>query len=498
MNENLNRNFQDWAKGQFATSATFSSQRSRPQHSSHNMFASSPTETEADLCGQLIRIADLYGQVITYINSGGKALLQRPPWDSESSFGRLDMQLELWANALTPFNKYTDANAQAHVVIGSAAIYGFMHVLYYSTFLSIICVLLQVECLSVDMKVSAAVLYLHRDFIPFLPTSWNPAQPSMDEGKGPPPFVATLNTMVPYQSWFLGSRDRALAAASAIAEITLRLPLTPNPFCGFAVLSSATMHAMAYWFPEKYGLHDTSQMQARLLHSARFLKCVPYCSVDQGNVIKALENAEMTSLWKNFSNQAAFWPISSTWAHNLAKLYEMNGVLKSNSTTNPNTAQFDIQDTSVRQGVVNLLPPVGKSSQNSSANQIPSTSGASSSPMTSSSSDILIPCSIAPQARDRRGSDLINLLSENLIISKTEAPPTSPFTAQTTLLPLFPDPTAVQAPIDDYLHSLALPSSVDWSSFSTYDSYWFNANNNNNSEVDAFLNSPVDMSFPMS
>ena len=71
----------------------------------------------------------------------------------------------MWKNALPPQLTCSPSTQMAHVMAGEERLFGLMHILYFT-----------------------AVLYLHRDFCPFLPPgTWTPRSGPID---GPPLFCS--------------------------------------------------------------------------------------------------------------------------------------------------------------------------------------------------------------------------------------------------------------------------------------------------------------------
>lgn len=93
-----------------------------------------------------MRIVELWRKVLTYVGEGGRNKDRRCPWLSASTFGRLDEKLSTWESSLPTHLQYSESNLVAHAIIGQGKLYGLLHILYFTS-----------------------LLYLHRDYIPFLP-----------------------------------------------------------------------------------------------------------------------------------------------------------------------------------------------------------------------------------------------------------------------------------------------------------------------------------------
>lgn len=89
--------------------------------SSHQQDSSEP---DADLYGQMMRVADLWAQVKAYIAKGGRRRDRRAPWVKGSSFWFLDKKLNEWDESLPAHLQYSEATLTAHSMIGQGKLYG--------------------------------------------------------------------------------------------------------------------------------------------------------------------------------------------------------------------------------------------------------------------------------------------------------------------------------------------------------------------------------------
>lgn len=130
--------------------------------SSHQQDSSEP---DADLYGQMMRVADLWAQVKAYISKGGRRRDRRAPWVKGSSFWYLDKKLNEWDESLPAHLQYSEATLTAHSMIGQGKLYGLVrdpHIFSLNT--KTLTGLVQMH-----IMYFIALLYLHRDYIPFIP-----------------------------------------------------------------------------------------------------------------------------------------------------------------------------------------------------------------------------------------------------------------------------------------------------------------------------------------
>lgn len=191
-------------------------------------LGSSHQEIEADIFGQTMRISDLWYQVFKYVGNGGRNKDRRCPWLSESTFGQLDRRLSEWEMSLPSHLEYSEFNMVNHTIAGWGKFYGLMHLLYFTS-----------------------LLYLHRDYIPFLPPlGYHPRNGPID---GEPLWGPNGNTNPPNPDWWQTSAETCFKSAKAVTDLFIKLDhrgsrLT-NPFAGFSILTAATMHLHLWFWP---------------------------------------------------------------------------------------------------------------------------------------------------------------------------------------------------------------------------------------------------------
>lgn len=123
-----------------------------PWNVSARLDSSRTHDQEADLYGQTLRISEIWHRVIAYIGAGGRNFDRRGPWLPESTFATLERDINAWSATLPAIFRYDanvgDANLIAHSMIGQGRLFGMLHLLY-----------------------ACSNLILHRDFLPFTPSS---------------------------------------------------------------------------------------------------------------------------------------------------------------------------------------------------------------------------------------------------------------------------------------------------------------------------------------
>lgn len=101
---------------------------------------------DADLYGHVLRAAEIWHKVSTFIGLGGRNYDRRPAWSPESTFAQLDLEIKRFRGRLPLDFLLHDRNMAAHAMIGHCRLFALLHLL-----------------------ISLADLILHRDHLPFLP-----------------------------------------------------------------------------------------------------------------------------------------------------------------------------------------------------------------------------------------------------------------------------------------------------------------------------------------
>jgi hypothetical protein len=149
-----------------------------------------------------IRLVALWGEVIDYMNLGGKQRDQKPMWDDDSAFQRLKQAADKWKDTLPAALHHTPENLASHASDKIANQYLFMHVVYYQI-----------------------TLFMNRFALP------SPGQPAVYPKEMPEPFITD-------------AAKKALEAANTISVLVNEGMdhTVVAPFAGYAAFFSSTVH----------------------------------------------------------------------------------------------------------------------------------------------------------------------------------------------------------------------------------------------------------------
>ena len=172
-----------------------------------------------------VKITELYGKVLSWACAGGRHTEQHPPWDSRSQFYQLRQQLQEFKATLPREQSLTRNYIQAHSHGRSLAPYMLIHVLF-----------------------SLCQVFLHREYIPFIPLQCAKPSGPLDE----PSFPADKFS-VPERFWE-DSAAECFAAARDIIDLITTCDgygqLVQTPIVGFAVYIVAFTGVYCITFPE--------------------------------------------------------------------------------------------------------------------------------------------------------------------------------------------------------------------------------------------------------
>jgi hypothetical protein len=149
-----------------------------------------------------IRLVALWGEVIDYMNLGGKQRDQKPMWDDDSAFQRLKQAADKWKDTLPAALHHTPENLASHASDKIANQYLFMHIVYYQI-----------------------TLFMNRFALP------SPGQPAVYPKEMPEPFITD-------------AAKKALEAANTISVLVNEGMdhTVVAPFAGYAAFFSSTVH----------------------------------------------------------------------------------------------------------------------------------------------------------------------------------------------------------------------------------------------------------------
>ncbi|BGP13926.1 hypothetical protein JCM10213_002570 [Rhodosporidiobolus nylandii] len=190
-------------------------------------------ENEANLYGHMLRIAEIWSKVASYIGSGGRMVDRRPPWLDESQFAQLARELTEFEGRLPEELKYSEQTMLAHCM-GSqtdARTFGMLHLLH-----------------------AGSRHVLHRDYLPFLPPlDFKAANGPVD---GEPLFGDSTSP----PNWWQRNFDLAAASANVISDVCTQLSghgiTLTHPFAGFAAVAAGTVHCHLRFWPQSSAVPD--------------------------------------------------------------------------------------------------------------------------------------------------------------------------------------------------------------------------------------------------
>ncbi|KAH8925140.1 hypothetical protein BT69DRAFT_1332441 [Atractiella rhizophila] len=179
-------------------------------------------ERDCDLYGFLLRIADFWSDVATYIGQGGHTMDRRGPWTRQSSFYVLSERLRGWWDSLPPEMRLNETNFVRYNGEKKGRLFAVMHLVYF-----------------------CSLIYLHRDFLPFAPL------PGYDPRDGPID-VALVDQDAP-NGWWEDSLREVTSASTAVTDLFSLLErhntALAHIFGGFTVLTAGSMHAYMLFCP---------------------------------------------------------------------------------------------------------------------------------------------------------------------------------------------------------------------------------------------------------
>ncbi|EEA24966.1 hypothetical protein TMatcc_008068 [Talaromyces marneffei ATCC 18224] len=195
-------------------------------------FEDSPRSIVEDIDGYfslLVQGIDIWSDILKWVVSGGRrhpdvVASKETPWSARSSWRTNYQRLQLWRQKHGNRIRYPDVSVDGHVSLrrGNGEAFAYVNLIYH-----------------------VSMLFLCREYIPFLPTS-----NSRPCGPVDPPL---LEELAPSGWW----EDRANDLFSASSNITALLselkregaPLL-TPFAGFCAFSAATMNIYVACFPQ--------------------------------------------------------------------------------------------------------------------------------------------------------------------------------------------------------------------------------------------------------
>jgi hypothetical protein len=185
----------------------------------------------------LVKGFDIWANILKIIINGGRRQpnMARPencPWVPGSPWNILFEKLQAWRRSQSERLKYPNTDIAVHVSLGRGEAFGYLNLIYF-----------------------VSLLFLHREYIPFLPTLES-------EPRGPvdPPL---LQAVAPH-NWWSRNASELFQAAASITEMLNTLDEVDasllTPFAGFCAFSAATMNIYVLNFP-RMNLNRSANMR---------------------------------------------------------------------------------------------------------------------------------------------------------------------------------------------------------------------------------------------
>ncbi|CAK7225684.1 hypothetical protein SEUCBS140593_005987 [Sporothrix eucalyptigena] len=200
--------------------------------------------------GLLVRGFDIWARVLQFVVNGGRRQpgLCRPenhPWVTGSPWRLPYEELQLWRAHMDPRLRYPETAVAGHAALGNgnAEQFAYVNLIYY-----------------------ISILFLGREYIPFLPTS--EATPT---GPVDPPLLP----LKPPSTWWANRAAELFDASVRIVTLLRELadagaPLD-SPFAGFCSFSAATMNLYILHFPNM-NLGRSTDIPAVVADNLRYLE----------------------------------------------------------------------------------------------------------------------------------------------------------------------------------------------------------------------------------
>ena len=180
-----------------------------------------------DVLTKYIRLIDIFGRFSVWSHKGGRRTEgQIPPWENETTFYKLERELEEWAKALPTDLRWTQANLSAHIENRNSTTYATMHTLY-----------------------ALCLIMLHREYIPFIALRLRGKGPS---GPLDQPIFPEEDFPAQKEFWHI-SAEKIFRAAHDILDIVQMCEennaLPESPEMGFALWQASYVGVYAFHYP---------------------------------------------------------------------------------------------------------------------------------------------------------------------------------------------------------------------------------------------------------
>ncbi|KAJ5032262.1 uncharacterized protein L3040_008870 [Drepanopeziza brunnea f. sp. 'multigermtubi'] len=263
----------------------------------------------------LIKGFDIWSKILDLIISGGRRLpdMSKPencPWVRGSPWRVLYDSLEEWRGQQSERLRYSETGIAVHVSLGCGEKFAFVNLLYY-----------------------VSVLFLTREYIPFLPN-----QESEPEGPVDPPL---LESTAPPGWWEDRAKDLFDAAAS-ITSILRQMELlnTPflTPFAGFCSFSAGTMNLYSAYFP-RMDLNRNPDAFKNAGHNFEYLNKFKVIWKMGNGWSQTLKHTQNLYLRLNQDRARFFGKTRSDFTALEASIHDCSGVPPAHSEEVPNDGQ---------------------------------------------------------------------------------------------------------------------------------------------------------------
>ena len=125
------------------------------------LHVSSRTRNElrvVDVLSKFVELIHIWGEICEWCYAGGRRTEKNPPWDPNTDFFKLRLQLERFQSSLPSHFTYTDSNLDTFFCTDRSMTYTSLHMLYF-----------------------LCLIMIHREYVPFIPLRCTKPQGPLDE-----------------------------------------------------------------------------------------------------------------------------------------------------------------------------------------------------------------------------------------------------------------------------------------------------------------------------
>lgn len=268
----------------FAFGSALAPRRSFRDLVTHTM-ASGSHDTINNCYSVLVTGFDIWARVLEFVGNGGRRQPGRTapkncPWVHGSPWRSIYDTLEDWRSRQSERLKYPSSSIAVHVSLGNGESFTFVNLIYYVRWV------LFFQILYSQLNHNCSILFLNREYIPFLPNTESEPQGPVD--------LPHLQAVAP-DGWWKDRAQDLFQAAACITEMLHELSLLDSrmftPFTGFCVFSAATMNIYIAAFP---------RMNLGRSHNAAALAEISVKYLDEFKGFWKMGNGWVSLLRKNF------------------------------------------------------------------------------------------------------------------------------------------------------------------------------------------------------